>query len=299
MKIQKSRMILAVSLILSLITPIFAQNAKKQIIFAVLNDGKWVEPIAFVEKGKLTSPVGGDSDAKEIAAFNKTYYKPGSLYRLIFGGANAGAATVVSSDSKSECSANMAQITAKSTKAKLSGFIMGLATNTATKKVGSGLRRRPTLAERTEIESLVRAEFKNQKVADGNLKNLRYHNLTALDVDSDKNADFVGSYWVETGATERALLFFIAEKNASGKYEFGYTNFRIIKQDEVMSGEIKSLDEGVYHELLLDVFDYDDDGVSEIFTYVQSFESSGFNAYKRENGKWVNVFEGSNYHCGY
>ena len=294
------KVLLSLLILLSLALPIFAQRGRKPIIFAVLNDGKSLEPIAFIEKGKLTPPVGGDSDGNVIAAFNKTYYKPKSTYRLIFGGANAGMVNVLSSDSKAECSKNMAQASVSSTKTKLGGFVMGLATDAvSSKKAASGLRRKPTPAERTEIESLVRAEFTKQKFAASAIKNLQYHNLTALDVDNDKKADFVGSFWVDTGKTERALLFFIAEKNASGKYEFGYSDFRIIKQEDVMSGEIKSVDEGVYHELLLDAFDYDNDGVSEIFTNIQSFEGAGFNAYKRENGKWVKAFEGANYHCAY
>src|SRR5215510_9483544 len=82
----------------SLVTPVFAQKRRKPIIFAVLNDGKSFEPIAYIEKGKLTETVGGDADSKDLLAFTKSYYKPKSAYRLIFGGANAGTATVVSSD---------------------------------------------------------------------------------------------------------------------------------------------------------------------------------------------------------
>ena len=66
-----------------------------------------------------------------------------------------------------------------------------------------------------------------------------------------------------------------------------------------MSGDIKNVDEGVYHELLLDAFDYDGDGTSNVFTYVQSFEGAGFNVYNKSGGKWIKAFEGSNYHCGY
>jgi hypothetical protein len=300
MKKNKSvKFILSLLILLSMIAPVIAQRGRKPIIFAVLDDGKSLEPIAFIEKGKLTAPVGGDSDANVIAAFNKIYYKPKSTYRLIFGGSNAGTVNVVSSDSKAECSKNMAEVSVSSTKTKLGGFVMGLATDSVAKNAASGLRRKPTPAERIEIESLVRAEFTKQKVAASATKNLQYHNLTALDVDNDKKADFVGSFWVETSKTERALLFFIAEKNASGKYAFGYSEFRIVKQADVMSGEIKSVDEGVYHELLLDAFDYDNDGVSEIFTYIQSFEGAGFYAYKRANGSWKRSFEGANYHCGY
>jgi hypothetical protein len=300
MKKNKSvKIVLSLAILLSMVAPAFAQRGRKTIIFAVLNDGKSLEPIAFIEKGKLTAPVGGDSDANVIAAFNKTYYKPKTTYRLIFGGANAGTVNVLSSDAKAECSKNIAEVSVSSTKTKLGGFVMGLATDAVSKNVASGTRRKPTPAERTEIESLVRAEFTKQKVAASAIKNLQYHNLTALDVDNDKKADFVGSFWVDTSKTERALLFFIAEKNASGKYAFGYSEFRIVKQADVMSGEIKSVDEGVYHELLLDAFDYDNDGVSEIFTYIQSFEGAGFYAYKRENGAWKRSFEGANYHCGY
>jgi hypothetical protein len=66
-----------------------------------------------------------------------------------------------------------------------------------------------------------------------------------------------------------------------------------------MSQEISAVDNGVYHERLLDVLDLNNDGVAEVFTYIQSFEGAGFNAYRRANGKWVNIYEGSNYHCAF
>ena len=176
---------------------------------------------------------------------------------------------------------------------------MALATNAAATKKGSGVRRLPTSAERTEIEALVRSVFLKQKVDSSAAKVLKYRNLTAVDVDSDGIAEMIGSFWIDNSPTSRALLFFIADKNADGKYSFGYSKFENIEKADVMSGEISSVDEGVYHERLLDIFDYDNDGVAEVFTYVQSFEGAGFNAYRREGGKWVVSFEGSNYHCGY
>jgi hypothetical protein len=284
----------------SLLTPVSAQRGRKQVIFAVLNAGKTLEPIAFIEKGTLTAPVGGDGEEKDLLAFTGNYYKPKSGYRLIFGGANAGTVTVVKSDPKSECAKNMAEISVSSTKTKLGGFVMALATDAVTKKVGSGTRRKPTWAERTAIDALVRAQFARQNITAAAIKSLNYHNLTAIDVNGDKQAELVGSFWVETAKTERALLFIIAEKNAGGKYEIVASEFKNVKQDEVMSGEIKALDTtGVYHELLLDSFDYDNDGSDEIFTYIQGFEGAAFNAYKREKGKWTKVYEGSNYHCGF
>lgn len=274
------------------------KTTAKPIIFAVLNDGGSIEPIGLIDKGELVEASNGSDEAAKLMTFSKTYYKPKSVYKLVFGGVDAGTVSVVSADPKAECSTNTAKVTVISSNAKLKGNVMGLATNTPVNK-GTSSRRLPTAAERAEIESLVRAEFIKNKVSAANAKNLKYQNLTALDVDADGKAEMIGSFWVETSKTERALLFFIAEKGGNSKYKFGYSEFRTIKQDDVMSGEISSVDQGVYQELLLDAIEYDGDKTAEIFTYVQSFEGAGFNAYSRRAGKWVKAFEGSNYHCGF
>lgn len=272
-----------------------AAKSAKPIIFAVLNDGGMLEPIVYVNKGKLERTVDGGDENSIIAAFNKTYYKVGAVYKLVFGSANAGTVTVKSSDIGAECSRNMALAVTKTTKTPLKGLVMGLATNAAIKNTNS-VRRRPTPAERTEIEALVKAEFVAQKLTP---KTLKYQNLTGLDLENDGTVEFVGSYWVEIDNLTRGLLFFIAAQNKSGKYAFGHKDYRAIDQASVMSGDIKNVDEGVYHELLLDAFDYNGDGVSEVFTYTQSFEGAGFGVYAKDGNGWKNVFEDSNYHCGY
>lgn len=267
----------------------------RSIVFAVLKDGSLLEPIAYISNKKLSAPVNGSDAQNMVAAFNRTYYKPGAAYKLIFGGVNAGTVTVKSSDAKADCAKNTAVAVTKATLSPLKGLVMGLATN-AQLKAGDGVRRRPTAAEKDEIETLVRAEYLKEKLTP---KELRYHNLTVLDVNGDKNTDFVGSYWVEIDKLTRGLLFFIGDKPAGGKARLGYTEFRSIDQANVMSGEISAVDEGVYHELLLESFDYDGDGTNEIFTYVQSFEGAGFYAYKRSGGKWARSYEFSNYHCAF
>jgi hypothetical protein len=270
-------------------------GSAKSIVFAVLNDGALLEPIAYISNKKLSPPVNGSDGQSIIAAFNRTYYKPGAEYKLIFGGANAGTVTVKSSDAKADCSKNMAIAATRATKTPLKGLVMGLATN-AQIKAGNGLRRRPTASEKDEIETLVRAEYLKEKLTP---KELRYHNLTVIDVNGDGNFEFVGSYWVEIDKLTRGLLFFIGETEKGGKAKLGYREYRSIDQANVMSGEISAVDEGVYHELLLDSFDYDGDGTNEIFTYVQSFEGAGFHVYKRAGGKWARTYEFSNYHCAF
>jgi len=272
----------------------------KSPIFAVLGDGSSIEPIGYVDsKGKMIHAIDGSSNQSVLNSFHRTYFGKGKFYSLFFGGKSAGTVTVVSSDPKAECINYLAKTTTKTTRTPLKGNIMALATNAKVVKPGSGVRRLPTPAERAEIETLVRDEFEKNSLPRSSLTNLRSQNLTALDVDSDAIAELVGSYWVEVSPKERGLLFFIAQRGTDGKYGFGYSNYHKVIESETMSEDIKDVDSGVYHERLLDIFDVDGDGVSEIFSYVMSFESAGFNVYKRQTTGWTNVFEGSNYHCGY
>lgn len=305
---KKSPLILFVcfTLILLSISAVSAQRKSKprqtvkpgKIVFAVVNDGTTLEPIGLIDKGTLIETTGGDAEPKALANFAAGYYKPQTAYKLIFGGASAGTVTVKSSDAKAECGKNLGSAVTVSPKAKIKGLVMALATNdTVTKK--SGMRRMPTAAERAEIETLVRAEFTKQNVSANAQKNLHYYNLTAVDIDSDGKAEMVGTYWVDSSAKEKNVVFFIADKDSSGKYSFGYSDYKKITPEEVMSGEMKDLDTGVYSELLLDTFEYNGDNSDEIFTVTQGFEGSSFTVYSRNDGKWTKVFEGANYHCAY
>ncbi|MGB7208076.1 MAG: hypothetical protein WBD27_05390 [Pyrinomonadaceae bacterium] len=283
----------------------FAQKARlkpaakvRPIIFAVIFDGKTIEPIAYIEKGKLTQPPGGDEESQKLKNFAGTYYKPKTTYNLIFGGVIDGTVVVVKS-SIGECSGNSAEITARPLRAKLKGFVMALATNAPLKTKVPGVRRLPTVDERNQAEKLVRAEFTRQNVSAASLKQLRYHNLTAIDVDRDGKTELIGSYWVSQKPTERSTLFFIAKQNAEGSYSFELSEFKNYTPDEIMSGDPKDLDDGIYHELFLDYFDYNGDGVAEIFTTTQAFEGRNFSIYRRESGKWVKDHESYNYRCGY
>lgn len=271
----------------------------KPVIFAVLNDGQTLEPIALIEKGELIGAESSDVEPNSVTKFVSSYYKPKTIYNLIFGGQSAGTVRVLSSDEKSECGKNLAQAATASERAKIKGLVMGLATNAAVKKSASGVRRLPTPAERAEIESLVRAELDKSGVSANAVKKLKYQNLTALDVDGDGKIELVGSFWTENSENERNLLFFIAEKGVNDKYKFGFSEYNKVTPDEVMSGDLNDLDEGIYHELLLDVFDYNGDATAEVFTVTRAFEGNNFKVYSRRGGKWKKVYEGYNYHCAY
>lgn len=298
---MKSKNFLVVlSLILLIVSPIFAQKSSlPKTIFAVLGDGKTLEPIAFIDKGKLREIGDNIVKAENKPDFVKTHYKPKTRYNLIFGGDDVGKVTVIKDLADSECAKNQAEISVQSARVNPKGFVMALATDAAAKKAVKGTRQLPTMAERSEIEQLVMADLQSENVPIKNINALRYHNLTKLDVDNNGDYEFVGTYWYNSGDKKRSMLFIIAEKDAKGKISISFKKFEEIKEEDVLSGKISDLDEGFYHELLIDIFDYDGDGTSEIFTITPAFEGSKFNVYRREDGKWTRVFENSNYHCAY
>ena len=303
MKANRTAILVTIALVLaSTVTPLVGQKKNppakppKPIIFAVVNDGQTLEPLAYINGKRLENPVGGDSDQGIIAAFSKVYYKNAASYRLVFGGAGAGTVTVKKSNAAGECSKNTAEVGVNSPKVILKGFVMGLATNAVIKNKAAGVRRRPSPAERSEIEALVKKEYTKHKLTATTLKS---QNLTAIDVNNDGKAELVGSYWIEVDKMTRDLLFFIADKGANGKYSFGHVSYSRVEQKDVMSQNIKDVDDGIYHEVLLDSYDFDGDGVNEIFTTQPSFEGAGFTAYQRKGNKWVNIFENANYHCAY
>lgn len=271
-------------------------SEKGKVIFAVLEDGKFIEPIARLEDGKLVQAISSEEGGMQLPAFADMYYKPKTTYSLITGGKATGKVTVVKNDPSSECGSLYADVTTSSPKLRLKGFETALATNISSAKPASGMRRAATAVEKTAIDKLVSAEFRKNKAA---VKLLKAVKLTVLDVDNDKVNEIVGTYTVSPAAKQRGLLFFIATKTATGGYTISYSEYNDVKQDEVMSGDIKDVDDGIYQEMLLDVLDTDNSGVAKIFTTKPSFEGGGFNIYQRAGNKWERLLEVSNYHCGY
>jgi hypothetical protein len=270
--------------------------ASAKIIFAVLDDGQAIEPIAIVENGKLVQPVNGSDDGGGLTAFSNTYYNPKTTYDLIYGGKAAGKVSVVKSNLDTECGSTTAIVTTSSSKVKLKGFEMALATSVKPNKPASGIRKAVSVADRLAIEKLVAKEFQQNKII---VKGMKLVKLTSIDADNNKVNEIVGTYTVSPSSKERGLIFFIATKSKANSYTLTYSEVETIKEEGVMSGDIKDVDRGVYQEILLDMLDINDDGKAELFTIKSSFEGVGYNSYQLKGNKWEKVLETSLYHCGY
>ena len=139
-----------------------SEGKAKPAIFAVIYSGATIEPIAIVDNGNLLA--GSGDPASENSDLAKNYYKAGTKYTLIFGGVPSGTVAVTKSNIGTECGGSSADVSVQSIRTKLTGFVMGLATNFTSKTKGSGVRRTPSAGEKTEIEALVRAEYAKHKL---------------------------------------------------------------------------------------------------------------------------------------
>jgi hypothetical protein len=260
--------------------------------YAVLDDGKRIEPIGVATKGSF--PDEANSESGPTPKINAR-----TSFNLIYGGSSIGTATVTST-SKGECSGDSGDISIRPASLKLRGFVMALATNTKPRSKTIHFRRSPTPSERAAAERLVREIYLKEKIPVAATKVLRSHNLTAIDVENDGTAELVGTYIASPKKDERGLLFFIASRKTDGSYGLEHSEFERATSENVMSGDVKDLDDGtVGNELLLDYYDVDGDGTAEIFSTGQAFEGRNFYVYRRASGAWKKIFSSYNYRCGY
>lgn len=281
-------------------------NQQKAVVFAVYGASgqlsATMEPILIIDGGQFKEPVSGGSDAEEITRFSNEHYGKGKKYRLLFGGAEAGTATVRKSSRDEECFRTGAEISLQ-TDARLNRNVMALATTSN----GLGLaaaersRRTPTQAERTQALELARTAFKQKGVPASLLPTMSVLNLTAIDLDRDGKAELAGSFVVSkrTRKQERYVLFLLAAPSGTG-YKPALSRYEKFGEEAIMSGaSINAINEGVYVEKLVEHLDLDGDGTSELVTTAQGLEGVTYYIYKRQNGAWNNVYEFGNYRCAF
>ncbi len=260
-----------------------------------------MEPFLIIENGTYKQPVAGDSDAAEISKFSDQHYRKGQKYRVLFGGGDAGTATVKASGKDNECSRTSADVTLQ-TQARLNSNVMALATNSDSLGTGKGSRRVPTAAERASAIALAKTAFRQKGVAAALLPSLTVINLTALDLDRDGKSELIGSFVVKKtkGPQVRHMLFLLAEPQGAN-FKTALAEYDQIEEKNIMSGATISAveDAGIYVERLLDQLDLDGDGTGEVLTISTGLEGVGYTIHKKKQGQWAKVYEFGNYHCAF
>ena len=272
------------------------QAQRKFAVFVISRGGEagrfQVEPVAvFDGRGAFDEP-----DAP--ASFAERYYKPGTKYRFLYGGAEAGSVTIRGA-SAGECASSAASA-AVSTNAKLGRDAMALATDATLKLRARGSRRTPTAGERLGALRLAKSILKQHRVNASALVRTTALDLTATDLDGDGREELVGTYLVRTGPKVRDELFLVAAPQGGG-YVAAFQKYDRINAREMMDasaiGEVGK--GGFLAEMFIDQLDADGDGVAEFFTAAGSFEGTTYKVYRREGGTWRSVYEHYSYRCAY
>jgi hypothetical protein len=253
------------------------QSIAGTVVFAVNNypHGATLDPIVIFNKGQYIDPLP-DDEAFLLEVASK-YMRAGQTHRVIFGGAEAGTITV---GDRHEFGLTHGATLRSSI--KLGGEVMALATASETLGSKQNTRRTPTPDERAAMMKLMTEAYRFRKAGPSAIAKVQINNITAIDVDSDGQAELIGSFMISDKNYNSWALFLMAEMK-NGQYRPSLTWYH--KGDEG-TGEVRRL---------LDILDLDGDGVAEVFTMNGYYESSDFTIYKKVKGVWRSVYQGGGF----
>jgi hypothetical protein len=257
----------------------FAQTKKQTVILAVQSESgeSSLDAIAVLQARKLRSPYSDEQKDKQ-KAFGDEYFKKGTVYRLIFGGGEAGTATV--SKWSEGCNNIHAQATI-STSARLGGKVMALATNSETLGKHSVSRRPPTDAERAAVMTLMKSIYQRNRTPAALMPAIKVSNLTATDLNGDGKYEMIGSFTLAAkNKFERDLFLIAVPQGAAMRAEF--VKFQAYRPPS--EGFLSSID-------FIDQLDIDGDGVGEVFATQGAFDGYALLAFKKIAGRWRQVHD--------
>jgi hypothetical protein len=255
------------------------QTRKQTIVLAVFSESGEgsLDALALLAGKQLRSPYSDEQKDRQ-KTFAEDYFKKGTVYRLIFGGGDAGSATV------SEWSEGCNNVHAKatiSTSARLGGKVMALATNSETLGKRSIARRPPTDAERSAALTLMKSIYQQRRTPASLMSAIKVTNLTATDLNGDGKYELIGSFTLAAKNKFERDLFLIATPQASGlRAEF--VKFQAYQPPA--EGFLSSID-------FIDQLDIDGDGVGEVFATMGAFDGYALLAFKKVSGRWRQVHE--------
>jgi hypothetical protein len=282
--------------------PVLALSKKTNgiALFAVSQNqkGVFLDPILLIQSGRFTSPPTGDATTAQLTKFANTYYRAEQKYRLLFGGGDAGNVTVKQWNLRKECSRTQASAQLDSS-AKISGKVMGLATNSKVLGKKARSRRFPTEKEKAAIYSLAARVYKQKGVTEAELKDLKRVNITATDLNGDGKAEIIGTFMVKKSNLAKIahILFLIAEPN-SKTYKVGASQYgQITAKDVGGADKLDELGESALAEILVDQIDLDKDGTAEVIIADLTAEGVAYKIFKKQKNQWRKAYEFYNLRC--
>ncbi|HKP84840.1 MAG TPA: hypothetical protein VJZ26_02010 [Blastocatellia bacterium] len=270
-------------------------------LFVVTQDrsGSHVEPLVGMIEGRYIEPPSGASENFE--QFATRYYRAGQKYRLLFGGGDAGTATLKEWSGKaSDCGRSRASVELETT-ARIGGLVMGIATNSDSLGRKAPSRRFPSAIERSAVSEMAQKIFRQKGVPATSLQSTKTINMTAIDLNLDGKMEIVASFTARTREKGEAVhhLFLIAQPDGD-EFDVGLMRYaRTARGDLPQGASLDDVDDAVLTEVLVDQLDLDNDKFGELITMTKSFEGATYKIYKRQRGQWATIYEFYSYRCAY
>jgi hypothetical protein len=269
-------------------------------LFAVSQNqkGVFLDPIVLIQNGRFISPPTSDATTAQLTKFASTYYRAEQKYRLLFGGGDAGNVTVKQWNLRKECSRTQASAQLDSS-AKISGKVMGLATNSTGLGKREPSRRFPTEKEKDAIFALAEKTYRQKGVTESELKDLKRINITATDLNNDGKAEIIGTFMVKRSKAARVahILFLITEPYGK-TYKVGASQYGQITAGDVGgTDKLDELGETALAEILVDQIDLDKDGTAEVIIADLTAEGVAYKIFKKQKNLWRKAYEFYNLRC--
>ena len=255
------------------------QPRNSVVVFAVSADsGEGNMDAVVIVDGKILRAPFTDQQKVRQKSFANQYFAPGKVYRLIFGGGEAGTVTV--KKWSEGCNSVHAEVTT-STSAHLGGQVKALATNSQSLGKRAPARRAPTDMERADVLALVKSIYSQNRTPASLIPSIKVTNLTATDLDGDGKYEMVGSFTLAAKNKFERDLFLIAKRQGTAM-RADFVKFQAYQPppEEFLS----SID-------YIDQLDLDGDGIGEVFAVQGGFDGYAYLIFKKVGGRWRQVYD--------
>jgi hypothetical protein len=256
-----------------------AQPRKGVVVFAVSAESGIgsMDAVVIVDGKQLRAPYSDEQKDRQ-KSFANEYFAPGKVYRLIFGGGEAGHVTV---KKWSEGCNNIHAEVSPATDARLGGKVMALATNSETLGKRASARRPPTDAERAGVMTLMKSIYSQRRTPAGLIASIKVTNITATDLNGDGNYEMIASFTLASkNKFERDLFLIAHQQGAAMRADF--VKFQAYQPPPETF--LSSID-------FIDQLDLDGDGMGEVFATQGGFDGYALLIFKKVNGRWRQVFD--------
>jgi len=278
-----------------------AQLRNSAVVFAVSSEGDEgsMDAVVIVNGARLQRPYNDEMEAGR-KTFGQKYFAAGKVYRLIFGGGDAGTVKVNSWDLG--CNNIHAKVTANAS-ARLGGKVMALATTSETLGKRQSTRRAPSDAERTAVLTLMKSIYRQNRTPANLISSIKVTNLTATDLDGDGTYEMIGSFTLGTRGSSPTPGSPAGQPGRGGAVREGANKFErdlfliakpqgaAMKADFVKFQAYQPPAEGFLSSIdFVDQLDLDGNGVGEVFATQGGFDGYGYLIFKKVGGRWREVF---------